>query len=62
MKPEYWTFFTGDQLCSKHSSFQAAERAVRKCEREGGADHSIYQVTPCAREFYLPKKAKRPGK
>lgn len=57
-KKEYWTLWGYDQICTKHSSFQAADRAARKCEREGGADHKIFQVTQCARDFYKPKVKK----
>ena len=46
-KTEYWTLFHyGDSevICSKHRTVLAAERARRKCERNGGANHRVIEV------------------
>jgi len=47
-KPEYWTFWYPPTFaygfCSKHKSLGAAERAAKKCEKEGGSEHDIYEV------------------
>jgi hypothetical protein len=49
-KIEYWTVWSAyDQVCTRHKTFAAAERAARECERRGGAEHRIYRVEQCAR-------------
>jgi hypothetical protein len=32
------------QICSKHRTFHAAVRAAKKCERQGGMHHDIWEV------------------
>lgn len=49
---EYWTmFYYGGELaiCSKHKSLLAAERAMRECEKRGGAKHRLLHVQECGR-------------
>lgn len=31
-------------ICSKHKTFNAAEKAAKKCEKRGGAHHDIWEV------------------
>jgi hypothetical protein len=41
---EYWTIWSPagiDQVCSKHKTYAAAEKAAKSCEAEGGARHRI---------------------
>ena len=41
---QYWTlFYYGSSLmiCSRHTTHRAAQRAVRACEKRGGAPHII---------------------
>jgi hypothetical protein len=42
---EYWTFWAEGQRCSVHKSLAAAKREVYACERRGGSEHTIYQVS-----------------
>lgn len=46
---EFWTFWNPDQICSRHKTLAAAERAARECEKRGGARHSIYAVAKIRR-------------
>lgn len=41
---EYWTMWCDSLICSKHKSFEAAEREARRCEKRGGCPHSIVKV------------------
>jgi len=40
---EYWTIWCPgiDQVCSKHRTYAAAEKAASRCEAAGGAKHRI---------------------
>jgi hypothetical protein len=45
---QFWTMFyygPTETICSKHASIRAALDAAARCERRGGADHRILQVT-----------------
>lgn len=47
-KVEFWTVWSSlDTVCSKHQTLKAAVRAVKECERRGGAHHRIL----CVQEF-----------
>lgn len=40
-----WSYGEGSAvICSRHTSKPAAIRAAEKCEREGGAPHTIWEV------------------
>ena len=43
-RPQFWTFWTDETICSKHTTFAAAARAVKACEKREGAKHAIYRV------------------
>lgn len=43
---EWWTFWADGLRCSCHKSLEAAKREVYACERRGGAEHTIYRVSP----------------
>ena len=48
MSTEFWTLFhygSTETICSKHKTLPKAEKAVRVCERRGGAKHRIVQVS-----------------
>jgi hypothetical protein len=54
-KVEYWTMFKyGDsrRICSKHRTAQAAHKAATKCERSGGSEHQLLEVTELTRVPY----------
>jgi len=58
-KQEYWTtFYYGGNLtfCSKHRSFEAAERAACKCESQSGAKHRIARIEWCPRSTKANKR------
>lgn len=43
---EYWTIWNSyNHCCSTHISLEAAKRAARKCEKDGGHPHEIIRVT-----------------
>ena len=56
MKTEYWTLWGPDVICTRHRTLKAAEKAMRKCENEGGAFHRIVKVEE-VRGY--PKKVRR---
>ena len=44
---EYWTFFNfggAPQICAKHRTAKAAEKAACRCESNGGVKHFILKV------------------
>jgi hypothetical protein len=48
MTTEFWTLFyygSVETICSKHRSAAAALCAAAACEKRGGADHRIVEVT-----------------
>jgi hypothetical protein len=53
MMSQWWTIWNDGDICSRHSSYDAAFRAARACERLGGAEHKIVQVTECD---YKPRR------
>jgi len=47
MSAIYWTLFYyggSESICSKHRSLPAAQKAVKACEKRGGAKHRIVKV------------------
>jgi hypothetical protein len=45
MAAQYWSLWAWPpQICNMHKSLSAAVVAVKKCEKDGGAQHSIIKV------------------
>jgi hypothetical protein len=58
MSIEYWTTFTyshEDDVCSKHRTLRAAQRAADRCEARGGDKHRIFKVERMPRSGKIDK-------
>jgi hypothetical protein len=50
---QFWSIISygahENHICTKHKTHDAAERAARECEAQGGAKHTIFRVTRVGR-------------